>query len=81
MRRKKIAQGTGLFRQLDTKWGVVSRVSVQQVQPGRKRCLMPWVRGWKTKTQKPKTLEKSWKTKTQKAKTPYQKLKNEDPET
>ena len=25
--------------------GVVSRVSVQQVQPGRKRCLMPWVRG------------------------------------
>ena len=45
MRRKKIAQGVGQFRQLDTKRGVVSRVSVQQVQPGRKRCLMPWVRG------------------------------------
>ena len=43
---KKIAQGDRTVPPTGHKKGVVSRVSVQQVQPGRKRCVMHWVRGW-----------------------------------
>ena len=42
--RQKIAQGAGQFRQLDTVRGDIHDI-MEQVQPGRKCCLMPWVRG------------------------------------